>query len=275
MALACNLFHDNYKVFPKGTVIPPFNNTTDPPFDYWSWQAQILPYMEQGNLYQESYTFAKQHANSLGHANPWYPPNPGLSVKVELYTCPSDSRSLVVQTVEGYNIAFTSYLGVSGYSAEKPPPPPNTTSQDGILFVNSRIRMRDIRDGSSNTLLIGERPPSSDLLLGWCFAGAGYNEDGLRAGDTVLGTREYNYAKSVPVWDPAKGEHRISCPTTKINFQPGMVTEPCDEVHFWSLHPSGANFALADGSVRLIAYSADPLLPALATRAGSETVGDY
>ena len=42
--------------------------------------------------------------------------------------------------------------------------------------------------------------------------------------------------------------------------------------HFWSPHSGGANFALADGSVRFLAYSADPVLPALATRAGGESV---
>jgi prepilin-type processing-associated H-X9-DG protein len=42
--------------------------------------------------------------------------------------------------------------------------------------------------------------------------------------------------------------------------------------HFWSLHPGGANFAFADGSVRFLAYSANPIMPALATREGGEVV---
>ena len=42
--------------------------------------------------------------------------------------------------------------------------------------------------------------------------------------------------------------------------------------HFWSVHPGGAHFAFADGSVRFLKYSADPILPALATRAGGESV---
>ena len=39
---------------------------------------------------------------------------------------------------------------------------------------------------------------------------------------------------------------------------------------FWSLHPGGANFAFADGSVRFLPFAADSVLPALATRAGGE-----
>ena len=46
----------------------------------------------------------------------------------------------------------------------------------------------------------------------------------------------------------------------------------CHHHHFWSLHPGGGNFAFADGSVRFLRYSAASVLPALATRAGGETV---
>ena len=42
--------------------------------------------------------------------------------------------------------------------------------------------------------------------------------------------------------------------------------------HFWSPHPGGAHFAFCDGSVRFLAYSADPMMPALASRAGGEVV---
>jgi prepilin-type processing-associated H-X9-DG protein/prepilin-type N-terminal cleavage/methylation domain-containing protein len=51
-----------------------------------------------------------------------------------------------------------------------------------------------------------------------------------------------------------------------------MITNQCDMFHFWSLHTGGANFAFADGSVRFLNYSAAPLMPALASRAGGETV---
>ena len=52
----------------------------------------------------------------------------------------------------------------------------------------------------------------------------------------------------------------------------GAEDQPCDRFHFWSYHPGGANFALCDGSVRFITHSGDAVLPALATRAGKETV---
>ena len=46
----------------------------------------------------------------------------------------------------------------------------------------------------------------------------------------------------------------------------------CDVFHFWSLHSGGANFLLADASVRFLGYSADGIMPLLATRNGGEMV---
>ena len=48
--------------------------------------------------------------------------------------------------------------------------------------------------------------------------------------------------------------------------------DPCGMFHFWSPHSGGANFGFADGSVRFLAYSANEIMPALATRAGGEVV---
>ncbi|MEO2089144.1 MAG: H-X9-DG-CTERM domain-containing protein, partial [Gemmataceae bacterium] len=55
-------------------------------------------------------------------------------------------------------------------------------------------------------------------------------------------------------------------------FVAGDLSRKCDAFHFWSLHSGGANFAFADGSVHFLNYSADAILPALATRAGGEVV---
>ena len=68
------------------------------------------------------------------------------------------------------------------------------------------------------------------------------------------------------------GEYTSFCPPGPYHFVEGRFTEQCDLFHYWSPHPGGANFGFCDGSVRFLAYSADPILPALATRAGGEAV---
>jgi prepilin-type N-terminal cleavage/methylation domain-containing protein/prepilin-type processing-associated H-X9-DG protein len=264
MALGCHLFHDQYKKFPAGNT--PFGA----PLYCWSWQAQILPYVDQPGIYQQALTFA----SSIDAYEYDTPPNPAIAVQVAQFTCPSDARPLSISYVDGCTIAFTSYLGVSGQTADATPPAPATAARDGIFFYNSRVRLLDITDGASNTLLIGERPPSADLLFGWWFAGGGYDYT-CAAGDNILGVREYNYARQAIEWSAAAGITPLTCADAYVNFQPGTIRDPCDQLHFWSMHPGGANFALADGSVRFLGYTSDPLMPALASRAGGEPVGDF
>jgi hypothetical protein len=61
------------------------------------------------------------------------------------------------------------------------------------------------------------------------------------------------------------------CPKPSV-YGPGDVDDPCGVQHFCSLHPGGALWAFADGSVRFLKYSAAPILPALSTRSGGEIV---
>ncbi len=144
-------------------------------------------------------------------------------------------------------VAFTSYLGSSGTSYLK---------KNGVLYADSTTRWADVTDGLSNTLLLGERPPSSDFRLGWWYRGWGLYKDGT--GETVLGVRERNFSDDYP-----------TCKPGPYHFDAGTKGE-CDLFHFWSFHPGGAHFAFCDGSVKFLRYSADEVLPALATRAGGE-----
>ncbi|WP_088252464.1 DUF1559 domain-containing protein [Fimbriiglobus ruber] len=133
-------------------------------------------------------------------------------------------------------------------------------SRDGVLYRDSAVRFSDITDGTSQTLLAGERPPSPDFQYGWWYTGLGQ----LRTGslDMVLGVNEANRMASV--FD--------LCPPGHYSFQQGRLDNPCDRFHLWSPHPSGANFAFADGSVKFLGYSAAPALPALSTRAAGDSV---
>ena len=108
--------------------------------------------------------------------------------------------------------------------------------------------------------MIGERPPSPDFWYGWWYAGYGQAASG--SPDMLLGARELN----------DRATHLEACPTGPYSFTRGKRGEPCDTFHFWSYHPGGATFALADGSVQFLSYNADEVLAQLATCAGSEVV---
>ena len=177
------------------------------------------------------------------------PPHTGLSTVMPMFSCPADTRTLAQSTKSGPMVAFTAYLGVDGTDQLK---------KDGILFVDSSVRISDITDGTSNTIMVGERPPSAREDLGWWYAGWGQSKDG--SGDMDLGAQELNLS------------YYLDCPPGPYVFGPGAISNDCDAFHFWSLHPGGANFAFADGSVHFMAYSAASIMPALATRAGGEVV---
>jgi prepilin-type processing-associated H-X9-DG protein len=132
---------------------------------------------------------------------------------------------------------------------------------DGVLFIDSRVRIADITDGTSNTIIVGERPPSADFWYGWWYAG--YGQQGTGSGDMLLGAREQNASGNPFVFGCSPGPY---------HFAPGKVDNQCDLFHFWSLHSGGAYFLFADGSVHFLTYDADSVLPALATRAGREAV---
>jgi prepilin-type processing-associated H-X9-DG protein len=146
------------------------------------------------------------------------------------------------------HVAFTAFLGNAGT---------NLFRNDGVLFLDSQTRLTDVTDGASTTLLAGERPPSTDGHFGWWYGGWGQNKDG--SADNVLGVRERHvYIRSV------------GCPPGPYHFEPGRIDNQCDALHFWSLHSGGAHFLFCDGAVRFLTYSADLILPELATRAGGE-----
>ena len=148
----------------------------------------------------------------------------------------------------GLIVGPTAYLGVNGINQE---------NCDGVFYYKSSTRFRDVTDGLTNTLCVGERPPSSDFTWGWWYAGVGSDFGAL---DHTLGVREIS-----------RGAFQRICGTPDPIFTHGSIdSSPCEASHFWSLHPNGANFLFADGSVKFVSYEAVSVLPAIATRSGNE-----
>ena len=211
-----------------------------------SWMGYLLPYIDNSNAWRQS-----QSAYGLGAA-PNGPPHP-INLVIPIYFCPSDDR---VSPSQSYAVAPTSYLGVNGT---------NLSAYNGVLFLNSKVRNADILDGLSNTVMVGERPPSPGLSYGHWYAGPGQTDptSGSPSGscDVTLGVAELNVMGAG------------GCPGGPYSYQPGNVTNPCDMFHFWSLHNGGGgNWLFADGSVHFLTYSSAGILPAMGTIAGGESV---
>jgi prepilin-type N-terminal cleavage/methylation domain-containing protein/prepilin-type processing-associated H-X9-DG protein len=265
LGLALHQYHDSYRALPPGVnnqrVLPP-----GVPRDraQTSWHVRLLPYVEQEALAQDALRSAGLPLPITGPAPG--APHQGLRTVVSVFGCPSDGRVRSLYNDDGLDVALTSYVGVQGR---------NRARVDGVLFWESNVRIADITDGASCTLAVGERPPYPENHGRWgvwytgIWGGMGViiGEKTLVGHDTgsvVLGVRE---PCDPPTPTPGCcGENEV------FRFGPGTVGDPRSAYHFWSLHPGGAHFLFVDGSVRFLPYSAESTLPALATRAGGETV---
>jgi prepilin-type processing-associated H-X9-DG protein len=139
-------------------------------------------------------------------------------------------------------------------------PTDDTGNGEGIFFRNSKIRIGDITDGLSNTFAVGER--DSTLAMG-AWVGA------------VPNGNVKNLSGVVGAVDGESGVLVVGHTGTVIEGQtPNNGLGYVDD--FSSLHPGGVNFLLADGSVRFVTNSINPVTwVALGTRAGGEVIGDY
>jgi prepilin-type N-terminal cleavage/methylation domain-containing protein/prepilin-type processing-associated H-X9-DG protein len=214
---------------------------------WFSWISRVLPYLEQGNLaWKIDYT---DYPFFLGPAG-----DRVNGRQFNVIQCPADARVNQIWNAGSNSAAFTSYLGVNGT---------NQLAYDGILHVNARVRLTDVTRGTSNTVLVGERPPPADQNYGWWLAGSG-DWPYFGSTDNVLGVSERdpnNQPKYVPEY-----------------YRLGDLNDPTGEHrwHFWSLHPDGANWLLADGSVSFISYAVGmQILPAKADFRGDKVVSDF
>jgi prepilin-type N-terminal cleavage/methylation domain-containing protein/prepilin-type processing-associated H-X9-DG protein len=228
------------------------------PGQFISLFEALLPYIEQDNLQKNLDLTQREYANCLG-------PNSTGAQVIKILICPSDvlpPGNVTTYTTGGktYYFGMNSYGGnggTYGYYYDQ-----GLYKTDGVFYINSSVRIADITDGTSNTLLFGERYHWDP---GWNKGTTNITNLGGWAWANYNATEDYILSARVPV--------NYMIPPGQPNPPPFAFTDPriCA---FGSGHVGGANFTLADGSVRFLTLTSNtdlPVLQALATRAGGET----
>jgi prepilin-type processing-associated H-X9-DG protein len=250
VGLALHHYHGDYRHRPPPP--PKHHNPRRPePSIQLSWMTHLLPYLEQGELFTAGVVACQTDPNPLHN-----PPHVGLSKVIRTYVCPADARIQVPLTDRlGVEAGFTSYIGIDSTAPTRDKP-----GLAGLLGGFPGQRLDETRDGLTNTLVAGERPPPDSLQAGWWYPGFhGYGR----------GNRGPNNAIAI---GGGPLPHDRECQFGRWTFGPGRTDNPCDRYHLWSLHPGGANFLFADATARYVPYSAEPLIRSLASRSGGEVV---
>ncbi len=254
IALAANAFHEGQDRFPPGQCGGKYG--FGPDSRCWSWLARLLPYLEHKNVSEDG-DIPRQTLKESRVADR----------QVALFLCPSDPYSwkgprIDAGNLEGFPVGQTNYKGVSGanWGADGSQhtnnigtnwPNPGTNGSwdgmengDGVMWrsdIRRPIRASDVRDGLTQTFMIGEDLPEKNTWCSWPYANNAYGTCAIPP----------NFTFEHPNWWPNTHSFR-------------------------SRHPGGLNFAFVDGSVQLIEEQIDlQVYRALATRAGGEVVSDY
>jgi prepilin-type N-terminal cleavage/methylation domain-containing protein len=220
-ALGLQAYAGDYEWFPPAFAGPDFNGS-------WSWSAYLLPYIEQGNLSNQLGVGPNtRFGGGLVLVTAGDVPGGLSQVTLKVFRCPADAAPDV--NAQRENHGTSNYRAVSGpYSI---PAIQQNYDFGGIMYQNSRTRITDVTDGTSNTVLVGEciyDPPTLKRAAIW----AGMSGQV----DAVVQTSD-------AMWNLDDGTSCVNGPAPQA---------------FSSRHTGGVLFDFADGSVRFIGASADP-----------------
>jgi prepilin-type N-terminal cleavage/methylation domain-containing protein/prepilin-type processing-associated H-X9-DG protein len=237
LGLAVHHYEFNAEQLPSGVINPDGPIRAEEIGQHVSWIVGILPYIEQSNAYRKF----DQAAGAYALVN-----KPVRSEQIAILTCPSNPNPYTDRD-DQTKVAWTNYAGCHHDSEA-----PINDDNNGVLFLNSRLRLSKVLDGLSQTILLGETNDTS-INLGW-----------------VSGTRS-----------TLRNTGSLNDPSTLIQNASGVPSAPVEPAGslrvggFGSYHTGGAQFVFADGSSRFISSSIDKeVYRKLGNRADGELLGD-
>ena len=277
LGLAAENHHDVHGSFPSGCNQALFGSA--PVYRGISLFVYLAPYLEENNVVA-NWDYNNPLNNAIGG-----PTAPTATVLPGLL-CPADFIQQNPIEYQVYYYALTSYGGNGGSQSYFP----SSATADGVFHTTGPaaepsttqrvVRIRDIQDGTSQTLLLGERShydPNYEAFaaLGWTTTLATWGwwapsgEQKSIGHVTMSAYAPINYVIGFP---PSAGASPTPPAGSPFDFNNNNYVNL--RLCAWgSLHPGGANFCFADGSVQFLAETLDQgLLTALSTRAGGEVV---
>jgi prepilin-type N-terminal cleavage/methylation domain-containing protein/prepilin-type processing-associated H-X9-DG protein len=265
IGIALHNYHDLVGVFPPGLLSQP-GSDGDNIGPGWGWASMILSQLEQTPLYN-AINFplpiearANQTAR-LTKINTFFcPSDPSFKAQ---FTVVDDSTSNTTLGAPICDVAATNYVGCFGkgdpsslFPYSPTDGPPGRDNGEGLFFRNSRVRIADVTDGTSNTLAVGEK---SQNLAQVTWTGA--------VSHAAVPITQLQAENGL---SPESGDALVVAHTGELN---GPNSIPAHADQFWARHPGGAQFLYGDGSVRFMKERRPlVLLQSLATRSGGEVV---
>ncbi len=261
IGVALHNYHDSFRTFPYG----------------WDdrgsgWTLHILRYLELGNIYDTIHFQESGPGNwSSGSEN-----QAACETVIPVFRCPSMPLEEHIDYNGIEKRVPASYRGNAGSESSSDDTStiviPGTKSlenlsQNGIFYACSTVRFRDVTDGTSNTLLVGESRPDP-----------AFHKDGQGMDFWYIGSPQIDPCRC----DGSTGGTEFSefvgstlAPMSALLKFPGMHGRLM-ELSFGSYHPGGAQFVMGDGNVRFVADTIDAdLFTALGSRNGGEIVSGF
>ncbi|MEW4564696.1 DUF1559 domain-containing protein [Bremerella sp. JC770] len=248
LGLAMHNYHDTFQGFPSGVILQTGSDASGSVDSYWSWGSLILPFMEQSAAHDVLQVGRQKLSDQITSGFDAAALNV-LQTPIAGYRCPSDtapdlhmSSQCQIQDNSGSAVdaATSNYVGNNqswrcGGSGDHINIGNTSACSDvgGMFWGNSNVSFRDVTDGSSNTLLLGERAWQISNPAGGkydCYAAQIYGVGGTSALS--------NNAKGVM----ANGDGGLN----------GVHYAAACRRGYSSNHPGGAQFVLVDGSVRFL-----------------------
>jgi len=250
LGVALHGFLSTHEYFPPGYSGTAANYW----YPHWSWSSYVLPYLEEGSVYNALGVESQQFGGGAMLALA----TPVTQQSRPLFTCPSDLGNVLNDQKDFHG--KSNYRGVMGNITLLSSDFPTAMSENGVIFLNSNMSTARITDGTSQTLIVGEcilsdTNPSHNGAIWAGMHGSIPNADPTSTGDETI-------MYSDTMW--------------WINSDPNWCINGLGLQAFSSNHPGGASFCFADGSIHFLQTTIDgTTLENLAARNDGMTVGDY